>query len=63
MKLHTQDESDKTKDIFVGTWRPPYPEILERFKNVTVGLFPGSALLREQYLRGDFDEPLYRRLV
>lgn len=63
MKLLTQDEADKTRDVFVGMWRPPYEEILNRHKGITIDRFPGSKLLREDYLRGEFDEPLYKRIT
>lgn len=62
MRLLTQDEADKQTDIFVGMWRPPYPDIENKFKGCTYGMFPGSKELRDAYLRGDFDEPLYRRI-
>jgi len=39
-------------------WRPPWPEIDAQNRGCTVHLFT-----REQWLRGDFDSPLYRRVV
>lgn len=63
MKLHTADEADKTKDIFVGMWRPPYAEVENMHVGNTIGRFPGSKELRDAYLRGEYDEPLYRRVV
>ena len=63
MKLLTADEADKTKDVFVGMWRPPYPEVEARYKTCTIGRRPGSQELRDDYLRGEFDEPLYKRVV
>jgi hypothetical protein len=67
MKLLTQEEANKETDVFVGMWRAPYPEIEARFKGITVNYPPsyvvGTKELRDAYLRGDFDEPLYRRVI
>lgn len=60
MKLKTESEANKDTDVFVGMWRPPYPEVEARYKGCTIGRRPGSRELRDDYLRGDFDEPLYR---
>jgi len=67
MKLLTQDEANKETDVFVGMWRPPFPEVTASFKGCTVNYppsyVPGSKGLREAYLAGEFDEPLYRRVI
>lgn len=63
MKLVTQDEASKDKDVFVGMWRPPFPDVENRYKNCTIGYRPGSPDLRAAYLRGDFDEPIYKRVI
>lgn len=62
MTLLTADEADKTKDIFVGMWRPPLAEVAEKYKSITIGEWR-PAVIRQAWLQGDFDEPLYRRLV
>ena len=63
MKLLTEEEADKTKDVFVGMWRPPYQEVEAIFRGCTIGRRPGSQELRDDYLRGEFDKPLYKRII
>ncbi len=63
MKLIEESEANKATDVFAGMWRPPYPEVEAQFVGVTIGRRPGSQELRDSYLRGDFDKPLYRRVI
>mgnify|MGYP001617171008 CR=1 FL=1 len=64
MKLIDESEADKSKDVFVGMWRPPFPEVEAKFDpRLTIGMRRGSQELRDAYLRGYFDEPLYKRIL
>jgi len=63
MKLLTQEEADKESCVFVGMWRPPFYEVQGQHSENTYRMTPESTELRQCYLRGDFDEPLYKRVV
>lgn len=58
MKLIPASQANKETDIFVGMWRPPYHEILKRYERITI-----DRPTREKYLAGDYDEPLYQRII
>lgn len=69
--LVTQAEADKTKDVFVGMWRPPFPEVHERFRSPdgryilrrNSSQYYTEETLREEWLGCRFDEPLFKRMV
>lgn len=62
MKLIPESEADKTKDVFVGMWRPPFPQIQKGYEGCTIGRTPWSEELRSAYLSGEFDSCLYKRV-
>ncbi len=64
MRLLTEEEANKETDVFVGMWRPPLPEVEAQFSpELTIGMRRGSQELRDAWLRGDWDKPLYKRII
>ena len=41
MNLITEEEADKTRDVFVGMWRPPLAEVIRSVK-IVPGIFNGQ---------------------